>query len=228
MNLQQLRIFVWEWLNDKAATYLWADSELNAYINLAIKDAVIRSRCIIDSTTDACCNLSVIAGTADYAINPLVLEIKRVFDATNNRVLRKISAEELDDFKNSWRGDVGNPTHYIDDLNHYGADAGGGRKIRLYPNPIINLTVNMTVYRMPLADLVSDADVPEIPEVSHEGIVYGAVARAYLKHDTDAENITKANFFEQKFTEMFGEKPSARQLEFRRKRRKIHVKGRFM
>lgn len=224
MNLLQLRNLLRLRLDDdKVAPYRWSDSELDDYINQAVIEAAIRSRFIVDSTTAACCIIAVVAGVAEYALHPAIFQLRRVFDSTNKKTLCKTGFAELDASENNWQSKTGNPTHFINDLNHY----GDNNSITLYPTPESDLTLNLTAYRVPLADLVLDEDVPEIPAFHHRNLIYWALSLAYMKQDADTLNADKSLDFERKFEKCFGEYQDARKLEWRRKHKSVQTTGRY-
>lgn len=226
MNRQQLRKLARQRLNDSTAPLLWSDEELNDFIGQAVDEAAIRSRSILDSTTAACCSIAAVAAKSAYPLHPSVFQIKRVYDITNQTELKKTSFEELDDFRSSWQSDTGNPTHYIDDFNHYGDDSAGKRSVTLYPIPTINASIKLTVYRVPLDEL-DDGSEPELPSFQHADLIWWVCYLAYLKQDADAVNVGKSAQFEQKFIEAFGKKQDARKLEWRRKNRAMRVHGNY-
>ena len=70
-------------------------------------------------------------------------------------------------------------------------DGVGTNKVMLYPPPDAVTTVNLSVYRLPLADLDWDTDQdnsPEIPERYHDEIDEGVYWLAYKKHDADTDD----------------------------------------
>lgn len=225
MNLLQLRTLARQRLNDVTTSpLLWSDDELNSYINQAIVEAAIRSRCLVDSTTADCCEIDVVAGTADYLLNPVVFEVKRVFDATNKRIICRKGFNDLN-FRPDWQSVSGKPKLYMLDLNNLQGETG--TQLTLYPNPDENLTLNLTVYRVPLADLADDEDVPEISVLFHADLIHWVCHLAYMKQDADTLDVGKSLQFQAQFAECFGMKQSARQLEWRRKHRLIQTKGQY-
>jgi hypothetical protein len=58
---------------------------------------------------------------------------------------------------------------------------------------------------------------PEIPSQYHQDLVDWLVHRAYLKQDTETQDMTKAKLWEDSFTSKFGPRPSAQTEQNRRK-----------
>jgi hypothetical protein len=227
MNRQQLREQSRFRLNDLKADYLWSDDEINNFINQAINEALIRSRSVLDSTTPECCIINAKAGIASYPMNDAVFEIDRVYDSTNHCVLIKANYHELDTREHDWMTKQGMTRFYIDDMNHYGEDGENHRTLTLYPIPDADRSIQLTVYRTMLDEL-SDSDSPELPSFQHADLIHWVQHLAYMKADSDTLNVEKALEFEQQFTISFGERQSAQQLEWRRKRTKMtRVTGRF-
>lgn len=227
MTLSELRTLARQRLDDqRAEKYLWDNTELNSYINQAINEAAIRSRSILDSTTGSCCAINVIAGKSVYPLHPSVFQIKRVFDNTNKTTINKTGFDELDERVIDWQSQTGNPTHYIDDMNHYGDDDVKKHSITLFPVPTAPLTLKLTVFRTPLYAL-TETDEPELPSFQHADLIYWACYLAYTKHESVVNDAQKAAEMEKKFIESFGQKQDARKLEWRRKYRPIRTVGQF-
>ena len=67
------------WLNDEVvATYKWTTAELVDYYNYTLDEIARETDYFSDPTTVACINLSLTAGTGDYAFDTRVLEIKAI------------------------------------------------------------------------------------------------------------------------------------------------------
>ena len=76
------------------------------------------------------------------------------------------------------------------------------------PVPVRNLS--LTVLRAPLADMEADDDEPEIPARYHRDLIDWCCHLAYLLRDSDTESFQRATAFEQRFTQRFGPRLSAR------------------
>lgn len=219
MNLLQLRDLTRNRLDDKTEPYLWSDEDLNSYINQAINEAAIRSKCIIDSTTNDCCKIEVLSNVSNYALNPAIFQIKRVFDETNIKTLVKESFERMDDLNEKWQQLTGMPSHYLCDLD--------SNIITLYPIPTENLVLRLTVARTPLNELINDNDITEIPVFYHADLAWWCMYLAYSEQDADKLNIEKALSCEEKFTQIFGVKPEAKQIEWRKKYAVGRIPGQY-
>lgn len=213
MNLQQLITKARYRLDDNKTPQEWSNDELKGYLNEAINEAAIRSRCIIDSTTEDCCLINVTAGSSAVTVHPSVFDIKRVYDTTNKLELSKISYDDLDKIDSNWQSKTGKPTHYVYDLNHI-YDGDRRNSVTLYPVPESSLALNLTVYRTSLNDL-DLSDTPEIPEHQHNDLIWWVCYLAFMRMDIN-EYGNKSQECERQFTIAFGEKQNSQTIEFRR------------
>ena len=70
-------------------------------------------------------------------------------------------------------------------------------------------TLTLHCYRLPLGDMVSDSDEPEIRAIYHAQMADWAIALSYLIPDAELFNPDAAARYEARFTQSFGERPSA-------------------
>lgn len=205
MNLAAIRQRSRVFLDDTATPYLWSDAFLNESVNQAQVEACTRSELIVDAYTAATSQITILAGTAEYPLDPRVLSVKRAALASDLRSLPKSSAREIDrncqgfaDFP------VGSPrVFYI---------ANSSRTLGLYPAPRADDTLNLEVWRLPLVDMVDDADEPEIPMALHAHLAHWACYMALLHGTSERQDIERANIHLGQFTTKFG--PERRADEF--------------
>jgi hypothetical protein len=227
VNLQQLRKLAKTRLDDRIGERLWPDDELDGYINQAVNEAHVRARNLVDSSS-TCTLIDVVAGTHSYGMNPAIFFVDRVFDINQGLYLQKTGVDELDSCYGQWETATGIvPTHYIEDIGHQGTDCARGRIIRLYPTPTVDTQLRLTVYRTQLKPL-SENEEPELPGFQHADLIWWVLHLAYQKADSDTYNAKESLACEQHFAQAFGEKQSARLLEYRRKHRKMRVVSRFL
>lgn len=228
MNLGELRTAARLRLDDTEQDYLWSDDELNSFINEAVNEACIRARLNIDSTTPDVAEVNVIADTSQYELHDSVFFIERAYLETTKRALSKTSFHELDLMDPAWQDNTGDPTHYIMDVDHFTTDGALSNRLTLYPSPVKDEVLRLTTYRLPLEDMVLDADEPEIPRFHHSYLVDWACFRAYAKQDADTLSVDRALRFEQEFERRFGPRPEARRIEWQRKQRPKRVISRWL
>lgn len=197
-----------DFLDDAVVPYLWPDNLLERYLNSAEKEASRRASLLFDDSTAndseatplPLCSLAVVAGTGTYAISKKILRILNCVPASTSKSIEKKTEDWLDDFYPTWRDAEGDPVYYLEEKN----------RIRLVPQPVNNDTMQLTVVRLPLADMtIAGAESPEIPEEFHEDLIEWICHLAYLKQDSETEDLSRSNMYESKFTQKFGPKLSA-------------------
>lgn len=204
-------------MDDTKTPYLWDDDEIVSYVNQAVDEACIRARLLLDNTL----TLSVVAGTAEYAVPDKVFFIERVALPTN-QALVKTNLDYLDNtVGKKWLTETGTPRAYFEDYNQH--------KLTLYPIPEENGTYKLTVYRTPTTALSADLTTqsPEINAVFHADLLHWAAHLAYLKHDADTYSLEKSDHARGMFEMRFGRRPDVRQMEYLRKHNPLRTKAYF-
>lgn len=185
--------------DDMSQNYLCTDEEWTRFANESEREACRRARLIVDSTTASICVIPITLATNLYTIDSRVLRIKRVKLANRTIPLSPVSYRDLDRAIPGWQSDTGEPRAYIKDM-----DVG---KFKLYPAPIDQDTMTLTVIRLPLTDIVTDG--PELKEHLHEGLIHGMLERFYSRPDTETIDPQKAAKHAALFEAEFGKKSSA-------------------
>lgn len=182
MTLQQLLAQLRIDLDDTEEDYLWSDAELTLYINEAQKEAVRRSRLIIDQATPEICTIEVTAGTSLYPLSKKIIRVLGVKPSWDDgRPMRKAVTREKELHNPTWEMDESDtPCEYLLD---YQSD-----HIMLAEKPLSDGTLNLRVYREPLADMTASSDEPEIAERYHRKLLHWARHEAYLKPDSDTQD----------------------------------------
>ena len=70
-------------------------------------------------------------------------------------------------------------------------------------------TLTLRCYRLPMEGMASDIDEPEIRSMYHSQMADWAIALSYLTPDAELFNPDAAARYESRFTQSFGERPSA-------------------
>ena len=187
--------------DDVTQPYLWSDADWIEYAVDAENEACRRARLLIDSSTAAVCQIAVVAGTALYALDDLVLFVRRAKLSSQDIPLARVSYRDLDAFVPGWESHTGTPTHYATDY-----ETG---KVRLYPNPTANATLSLTVVRLPITDMNDLEDMPEIKAHYHRSLRFWMLYRAYAKQDSETKDDAKAATNLALFEQEFGKKSSA-------------------
>lgn len=82
-------------------------------------------------------------------------------------------------------------------------------KLLLESLPRANSTLTLHAYLLPSAEMVSDDDEPEIRPVHHVRMLDWAISLCFQSPDADMFDQQAADRYAMKFTESFGERPSA-------------------
>jgi hypothetical protein len=199
--------------DDNAVPPLWADDEITRYANDTVRDAVERGFLIEDDQTPEICQIAVVANTANYPLDPRILKITRARLDVRRRVLFSVDKASLDN-------GVASPYHHLYGGRFWGPswDTAKGivfgyientAGIRLVRIPTENDVLMLTVYRLPLSDMVELSDEPEIKLERRYDLLDGMLARGYLKHDSETYDAKLAAEHEAKFTQHFGVKIDA-------------------
>ena len=206
MTLGELVNIVRLELDDNVVPYLVSDPELIEYAVDAENEACRRARLLVDATTTAICRISVIAGTAVYALDPRVIFVRRVKTALRPLPLGHVITRELDGSVANWEIQTGNPVAFITDWQT--------GSIVLYPIPNANDTASLQVVRLPLADMKAFTDKPEIHPSYHRSLRCWMKYRFYSKQDAETKNDKLAADNFSMFAAEFGVKPNALSQEF--------------
>lgn len=178
-------------LDDTAEPYLFSNQELTDYGNTAINEVCREIPAIEDGTTAATCQIAVVVGSEILSLSDRVVWIRRAKLSSQTKPLTLVPQEFMDSAYNDWEdADNGSPQYLI-------IDGVGTNKVRLYPPSDAVDTLNLTVTRLPLADMVyatDSASSPEVPAKYHDMLENGVMAIAYLKQDADTYDAKKADF----------------------------------
>ena len=186
-----------------------SDAQLTRFANQAEKEACRRAGLLIESS-DAMCMIAVTAGDPLATLDRKIIDIKTARMSLDSCQLDPITVSEL---SMNWEDDAGTPSHYVTD---YQSGA-----VRLYPSPVVDDDLLLTVTRMPLADMSAGDDEPEIREEYHEALVQWMLHKAYAKQDADMADPNKSARALAEFEREFGPRVSARNERWRNSRHSI-------
>jgi len=183
-------------LDDVNPEYLNSDEDLIRFANNGVNEICRRALLIKDSSSLDLAYLSLQSDVNLYDIDPRILFIERAGFSSHR--LKRISMETLDTIIN-WEDNYGKPRYFCTDFEN--------GKVLIYPSPTSfeeGAPVRLTVYRMPLEDMVSTADSPEIPAEYHHGVLYWMCYEAFRRQDLDLEAVQKAASELEAFEKLFG------------------------
>lgn len=205
MNLAALRAQFRSEADDSAAPYLFADAELNDWLNQAVEEAAIRADLLLEVDDAAVCQINVASGTAGYPLHAKITRVSHAEfladgeDATSSTRLELIDRVKLDRVRPCWRQETERPRFLLTENG----------TARLAPNPDENGTVTLEAYRLPMTTMAADDDTPEIREQHHRYLVDWALFRAYSKPDTETQDLARAQAAQARFEDHFGPRPDA-------------------
>lgn len=198
--------------DDTAAPVLWSDDEITRYANDTVRDAAERGFLIEDDQTPEICQIAVVANTANYPLDPRILKITRARLDVRRRVLYSVDKASLDNglslpYRNHWGRFWGQSWDTAKGIVFGYIESTEG--VRLVRIPIESDVLRLTVYRLPLSDMVEMSDEPEIRIERRYDLLDGMLARGYLKRDSEIYDPKLAAEHEAKFTQHFGVKIDA-------------------
>lgn len=191
MNSSELLDLFRSEMGDTAVPYLWSDTEVFGYVDDAQVMHCRKTDGISDATTVAVTQIAVVPNTDWVDLHP---KIKRIRSATRSDTGRDIDIIHRDDMPlRRWYFD--GVTSSIKALV-IGMESN---KARVFPKSNETVTVNLTVFRLPLVRITDDGDQEfEIDEEHHRHLLHWMKHLAYLKQDAETFDRTRAEEFEQK------------------------------
>jgi hypothetical protein len=180
---------------DTATPYLWSELEVWDYLDDAFHMFARLTDGISDNTSTMT-SISVVAATATAVLDPRILKIRRAVLASTGRPLKILNVEDTP----------------VQALNDYGALPPVGYdylpgvvtsmvigeqkgQCRWVQVPVVADTVNLTVYRLPLAPVTADSADSALDEIDywhHRHLLMWMKYRAYGKQDADTYNKGKS------------------------------------
>lgn len=205
MNLGDLRQRYRTRVDDRAVPYLWDDTDANGFLNEAVTEVAIRTRCFRDETTPSICSIPIVAGQTRYVLDPRVLEV----------LFAKIDGKRHDldrcadtNFR-GYRG-VGMPSAFAVVLEAPNLVLILDRPPQADP-PVGNL--DLVVFRKALNVMEDDGDECELPDEYQIPMLHWAAALSWSTPNSDMQPAAVAknrDDAEARFTAYFGERVSAK------------------
>ena len=188
---------------DGVTPYLWPDAAITGWLNESENEAAIRARLLHEFANPDICSIAVSAGTAGYALSPLLYEIDHIAFVPTGESTRQpvklISREELDEKFPDWRDRTG-PVQFA---------VQADTSIRLAFTPETSGTLKLEGFRLPLSAMTATTDTPEINAAHHRHLVDWALYRAFSQPDAETLDKGRADLAEARFADYFGIKPDA-------------------
>lgn len=172
--------------------------QMLAYANEAEREACIRARLLVDSTTDAVCAIQTVAGQSVYSYDPRVLLILRGRLSGSTKTIQRASHTVMDDRCPGWQDQSGEVEAFVT-----GMDKG---MIRLFRIPVTDAPLNLTVVRLPLEPMLNRQSVPEVPASYHPALIYWIKHKIYNNQDSELFDKNRADIHLQMFDQKFGQR----------------------
>jgi len=188
--------------DDLVVPYLWSDADLKRWANEAEQEACLRAKLLFDASTTAVCQIAIVAATTGYALHAKVHDVEhaRIIDSAGLVTkLKLIDRIELERTRPDWRYETRAPLALI----RYDG------RIEVDCIPDAAYTLRLEVHRLPLVDMATDSDTPEIAAIHHRQLVNWMLHRAYAKPDSETRDPGKSSQAEAAFTRIFGVRPDA-------------------
>jgi hypothetical protein len=142
---------------------------------------------------------TVTLARGDVGLSELVLDVLRARLDGQVQPLEIISVEQMDADEPGWESQsYGLPSCLVTER------AGATLMARLWPIPVASGTLLLTVNRLPLTNLLTDASSPEIPVQYHVRLIDWMVRQALLKPDAETFDADGAAKAEKRFIDSFG------------------------
>ena len=188
-----------------ASDVLCDDELLTIYANEGQDEACRRGQLLRDSLSPMC-TVQFAAGAEALALDARVINVLRAH--IDGQPVGTLDVDQMDEDVPGWqyRDATGLPTHLVSGLTT--------GMLHIWPRPKQAGTLRLTVQRLPIKSMKSEADKPEIRPELHAGLVDWMLYRAYSREDTDLHNDSKAAIALGRFEAEFGRKVSGRNEEW--------------
>lgn len=201
---------------DTAAPYLWGDDEFFRWADEAQKQFTRLTDGIPESTSALITEIAVTAGQDTYPLSPLVLKVRSARTLSDGRPLDVLNLEDMVTRGNYFDGRTGTVKVVVT-----GMDVD---MVRVWPVPVEDMTVKLSVFRMPLADITDASPAFEIAAQHHLNLLPWIKYRAYSKQDVETLDKTRAADFQATF-EGYCTRVKAEQARARHKPRAVVYGG---
>jgi hypothetical protein len=196
---------------DTEKPYLWSDDEVISYEDDAQKMFCRKTDGISDNSTPEVVQIAAVLDTDRVDLHPSILRIRSALRTDTGRPIDILNPEDMPS-KNMFFDGRGGPVRVL----VIGAEA---HKARVWPKSSETVTIELTVFRLPLRP-INDCGQPfEIDEEHHRHLMLWVKHLAYSKQDSEAYDKTKAIEFEGRFNDYCEQV----KIEERRKRHKTRV-----
>lgn len=166
----------------------WSDATLVSYLNTAQRQFCDISRTLVDDSTPEVTRILLKDDVASYSLHKSIIAVTHVFLDT----VGDLEAKPREFVREVCQTRLSRPFYYSADLMAKKLFVAGTPTTA---NTYAGKKLELRVARFPLCKLTlnNPEAEPEIDEQYHEILTEYALYRALRKHDSEAENLTKAN-----------------------------------
>lgn len=216
MNLAALIAEYRRRADDEVAPFFAEDAPLIGYANEAVREACVRARLLFDDAPrPGVTTYDVQPGQERVELGELVHWIEAAsFIRADGREF-ELDLTGLDWIREhpDWRRkSASRPKVLADD---------GRERLRMWPTPSGEGTLQLAVYRFPLKEMAADDDTPEIRTIHHVGLVDWMLYRQWSRPEADAEDQQKAGLALAQFERTFGTRDTADVMRKHRERKRV-------
>ena len=198
--------------DDEVAEYLYSDVSAYRWMSEGEREAALRANLLWDDSNFV---IDVVANTATYDLDPLVLHIDAARLTPSGARAIDLEQRGLDWVRSQCDWDTRTATRpWV--IAHVPP-----AQVRLYPTPSLAGSLALSVYRLPFYDMEGQDDEPEIPAAHHDGLVDWMLYRAFTTKDGEQQDPQRAAEAYDRFEQRFGQRPDATTLQRQQARRRI-------
>lgn len=173
-------------MDDVAEPYLWSDDLVYGYINDAQRMYWRLTDGIADGTTPEVTQLLIVPGTEWYAVHPSILKIRDAYRTDTGLPVTVYNQEDMASYGLRFDGRTGSLRVLVIGIEE--------NKARAWPVPNETVTIQLTVFRLPLVAIVDDQAL-DVPDQHQEHLLLWAKHRAYSKQNAETFDRTRAKEF---------------------------------
>lgn len=178
-------------MQDVETPHLWEDVDVYRYMNDAQNMFCRLTEGIEDSSSDVC-RITVTAGTEWYPIDRKILKVREAVDTATGRPYGVVNMEKASLQGVLFDGRPGPLKLFVTGMEKH--------KLRAWPLPFDDATVELRVFRLPLEPITDVGDQElEIDEQHHNALLLWMGSLAYMKQDADAYDKAASEELEGRF-----------------------------
>lgn len=177
-------------MDDRVEPYLWSDDLCYGYINDAQQMFYRLTDGIPDGTTPEVTLLSIEPATEWYATHPSILKIRDAYRVDTGAPVTIYNQEDMASYGLRFNGRPGPLRALVIGIEDF--------KARAWPVPNETVDIQLTVFRLPLVDVVDDQPL-NVADQHQVHLLLWVKHRAYSKQNAETFDRTRAKEFDEAF-----------------------------